>query len=106
MRSVLYKLIIAASLLACLFCITGCLKDARNNTQPFKKYIPVYMQLSELRSAIRKEAPRAIEQPGKIYLYGHYIFLNELNKGIHVIKFSRNGNMNWASWPLILPATV
>jgi len=88
MRSVLYKLIIAASLVACLFSIAGCLKDSCNSSLTFQKYIPVYMKLSELRASVKREAPRAIEQPGKIYLYGKYIFLNELNKGIHVIDNS------------------
>lgn len=88
MRSVFYKLIIAASLVACLLSIAGCLKDSCNIAYTYKKYTPVYMSLAELRGSVKKEAPRAIEQPGKIYLYGNYIFLNEVNKGIHVIDNS------------------
>jgi hypothetical protein len=88
MRSVLYKLIIAASLVACLLSIAGCLKDSCNNVYVYKLYTPVYKSLDELRAAVKTESPRDIEAPGKIYLYGNYIFLNELNKGVHVIDNS------------------
>jgi hypothetical protein len=88
MRSVLYKLIIAASLVAGLFTLAGCLKDSCDSAHTYKKYIPVYMKLEDLRKAVVKQAPREIEQPGKIYVHGNYIFLNEVNKGIHVIDNS------------------
>jgi hypothetical protein len=88
MRSVVYKLIIAASLVACLLSIAGCLKDSCNNVYAYKLYTPVYKSLDELRKAVKREAPRNIEEPGKIYLYGNYIFLNEVNKGVHVIDNS------------------
>ncbi|MCK7542507.1 MAG: hypothetical protein MZV63_72395 [Marinilabiliales bacterium] len=39
----------------------------------------------EVRSNIKVIPPRAVGHPGKIYLYGPYIFLNELDRGIHVI---------------------
>ena len=32
--------------------------------------------------------PQAIQQPGKIVLLGNYIFLNEVDKGIHIIDNS------------------
>ncbi|HEY0612444.1 MAG TPA: hypothetical protein VGD35_22370 [Chitinophaga sp.] len=88
MRSVLYKLIIAASLVACLLSIASCLKDSCNNVYIYKLFTPVYKSLDELRGAVKREAPRNIEEPGKIYLYGNYIFLNEVNKGVHVIDNS------------------
>lgn len=88
MRSVLYKLIIAASLVAGLLSIAGCLKDSCDNAYAYKLYTPVYKSLDELRAAVKREAPRNIEEPGKIYLYGSYIFLNEINKGVHVIDNS------------------
>ncbi|GAA0528927.1 hypothetical protein GCM10009415_07840 [Chitinophaga japonensis] len=50
--------------------------------------MPVYQGLDEFRASVKSEAPREIEHPGKIYLYGQYIFLNELNKGIHIIDNS------------------
>jgi hypothetical protein len=46
------------------------------------------MSMEEFRASVKSEAPRTIEQPGKIYLYGKYIFLNEVNKGVHLIDNS------------------
>jgi hypothetical protein len=88
MRSVLYKLIIAACLVAGLVSITGCSKDTCTSTYTYTMLTPVFKDLVELRAAVKSEAPRNIEQAGKIYLYGNYIFLNELNKGIHIIDNS------------------
>lgn len=80
-----YKLLSAATVAAFLFAFTGCLKDSCTNHYPTKVYTPIYQKLSDFRASVRSEAPRAIETTGKIYLYGNYIFLNELNKGIHII---------------------
>lgn len=85
MRSVLYKFIIAACLVAGLFSIAGCLKDSCDNVYTYKLYTPVYKSLDEIRGSVKREAARNIEAPGKIYLYGNYIFLNEVNKGVHII---------------------
>jgi hypothetical protein len=34
---------------------------------------------------MKGNAPKALQQTGKLYIYGKYIFLNEPDKGIHVI---------------------
>jgi hypothetical protein len=88
MRSVLYKLIIATSLVASLFLINSCQKDHCKSTYRYTIYTPVYASLKALRAAVQSEAPRPIGTVGKIYLYGHYIFLNEQNKGVHIIDNS------------------
>ena len=44
-------------------------------------YKPVY---SDGDPSIAQEAPRDVEDPGKIYVYGKYLLVNEINKGIHV----------------------
>jgi hypothetical protein len=41
-----------------------------------------------VRSNIKSNAPRTLEHPGKFFVLGKYIFLNELDKGIHVIDNS------------------
>jgi hypothetical protein len=46
---------------------------------------PVYMSYEDLRSAVGDTMPTEISKPGKIYLYGEYILVNEVRKGIHVI---------------------
>lgn len=73
----------------CLLFVAGCQKpDTCTQVTKYTIYTPVYMDIAELRKAVKSEAPHTIQQPGKIYLFGHYIFLNELNKGIHIIDNS------------------
>lgn len=47
-------------------------------------YRPVYISYEEMRN-VQTVAAQPLNNPGKIYRYGHYIFVNELNKGIHII---------------------
>lgn len=69
-----------------LLLFTGCLKDdCRNKYTIFR---PVFKSLSAVRQEMRFEGPRSIAQPGKIYLYGKYLLLNDVNKGIHVFDNS------------------
>jgi len=89
MRSVLYKLLMAACLVAAMLTIAGCQKDDYcNTTYRYTIYTPVYESLKNVRASFKSEGPKPIETAGKIYLYGKYIFLNELNKGIHIIDNS------------------
>lgn len=66
-----------------LFCFSGCLKDQCQET--FQLHIPVYKSLTEVRADMKSMAPRAIQYPGKIFTIGQYIFVNEIDRGIHVI---------------------
>lgn len=47
---------------------------------------PIYLSYSDLRSSVRVEAPREMTAMGSLYLYGDYLFINEKNKGLHVIN--------------------
>jgi hypothetical protein len=88
MRSVLYKLLISACLVAALLIVSSCEKDHCNTTYRYTIYTPVYESLKKVRTSFKSEGPQPIGTAGKIYLYGKYIFLNELNKGIHIIDNS------------------
>ena len=55
---------------------------------------PVYMSIDQLRASLDVEPPKSIENPGNIYLYKNYIFVNEPGKGIHVIDDSDPTNPN------------
>lgn len=59
---------------------------------PPEAYRPVFMLRSELEKGIMLESPRAIKNPGKIYLKDHLIFINEKYRGIHVINNSNPEN--------------
>jgi hypothetical protein len=85
-----FSFVLMMSMLAALpVCFTACIKeDADNNCkrkQTYVYYEPVYKTKSEVRANIKSNAPRPIEKPGKIYILGKTIFLNETDKGIHVI---------------------
>jgi len=65
---------------------SSCIKD--QCIQTYSYYLPVYKTTAEVRANIKSNAPRKMENTGKIYIYGRYIFLNEMDKGIHIIDNS------------------
>jgi len=66
----------------------GCVKDTIKRTYKYSFYQPVYKTTAEVKSNIKSNSAREIENPGKIVILGNYIFLNEIDKGIHVIDNS------------------
>ena len=74
------------STLALLFVFNSCVKDSC--TRRYVYWEPVYRTKDEVRANIKNNSPREIERPGKIYIRGNYIFLNEIDRGIHVIDNS------------------
>lgn len=79
-KSSIFRLL--AALLA-IIAIWGC---NRTEEYTFEVYMPVYKSFEEFRSSFKTSPAREIEQPGKIYFKDDYIFVNEVNKGIHVIN--------------------
>ena len=71
-----------------LFSFAGCIKDTFTKTYSYTFYEPVYKTTAEVRANIRSNSPAALQTPGKIYIRGNYIFLNEVDKGIHIIDNS------------------
>lgn len=49
-------------------------------------YRPVYGTSADLE--VQKLPAREMCQPGKIYIYGSYLFVNEVQQGIHIIDNS------------------
>jgi len=68
--------------------LTSCLNDECESTRTYNKWSPVYVTEEGLRPDITNEAPRDLTNPGKIYTYRHYLFINELRAGVHVIDNS------------------
>jgi hypothetical protein len=75
-----------ALLLLPVIFLSSCLKD--KCTQTYTLFRPVYKTKQEVYASIKSKPARAIVKPGKITLYGTTIFLNEIDKGIHVIDNS------------------
>ena len=59
------------------------------DTEPaYYEYEPIFMERSEMEASLKLEAPRPVQNPGKIYLKDNYIFINEKYRGIHLIDNS------------------
>ena len=59
--------------------------DTVKDTVTYMANEPVYMSTDEFKATTKVAATHPMKNPGKICLYGDYIFINELNEGIHVI---------------------
>lgn len=64
---------------------TSCVKDTCKDSYTYTLYKPVYETVSQLKANIKSGSPEEIENPGKIVILGHYIYLNEIEKGVHII---------------------
>jgi hypothetical protein len=85
-------LTMASMLFALPFCFFACKKNDCQKAYTYTYYEPVYKSKDEVRANIKSNAPRPIEKPGKIYILGNTIFLNETDKGIHVIDNKNPSN--------------
>lgn len=82
------KMLLVLMCLPFLMLLPGCIKDRCERTRKYTYYEPVYKTSAEVRENIRSNKPRAIENPGKLFVRGNYIFLNEVDKGVHIIDNS------------------
>ncbi len=82
-----YATLSFVSFLSILF-FSAC-KDEVVKTFTYHTQVPYYLPVTKLRAmVVDVQAPQKLKIPGKIYLYGDYLFINELNKGIHVVDNS------------------
>ena len=68
-----------------LFALLGCDKESDSEYREYLVARPLTLSLEDFRSDPVVIAPQPLEQSGKIYAYGDYIFVNEPYKGVHVI---------------------
>ncbi|MCU0339644.1 MAG: hypothetical protein MUE30_07155 [Spirosomaceae bacterium] len=78
------KKILLFSLLAVLFFQTSC-TDQCTETRKFKRFTPVTVGLADIRQGIKTEQARELINPGKIYIKGNYLLINEIKQGLHVV---------------------
>lgn len=88
MRKIFFNVCGIAILSLLVFLPFGCMKDKVKSTYTYKIYQPVFKTLSQIRADMKSYPATSLGQTGKIYIKGNYIFLNEINKGIHVIDNS------------------
>ena len=80
------KIILLPFLVIIVFALQSCLKD--KITRTYSVFEPIYKSKAEVQAEIKSSTAVSISNPGKIYMYGNYIFLNEVNKGVHIIDNS------------------
>jgi hypothetical protein len=64
---------------------SACVRDHCRRAHTFTYYTPVYKTRAEVRANIKSNAPRDLVNPGKLYVYGNYVFVNEIDRGVHII---------------------
>jgi hypothetical protein len=65
---------------------SACMKDIVREHYTF--YRPVYHTRADVRNNIKSSTPVPIRQTGKIVVKDNFVFLNEVDKGIHVINIA------------------
>jgi len=88
MKNYIIKPIALFYIAVILFSQQSCVKDTCTKTYTYTWFEPLYKTAEEVRANIKSNAARVVVNPGKIYIKGSYIFLNEVNKGIHIIDNS------------------
>jgi len=69
--------------LVSLIAISGC-TDHIQEKWVHKVNVPIYQTSEQFRKSISVSAPEFLKNPGKIYAYGKYLFVNELTLGVHI----------------------
>ncbi len=67
---------------------SACLKDTCDKTYTYSYFKPEYKTTAEVKANIKSNTPKEVQNPGKIFILGKYLFLNEMDKGIHIIDNS------------------
>jgi len=82
-KQVFMKRIVSLIVLLALCTMQGCVKDQVMTRTTV--YRPVYKTKDEVRANIKSSSPIELTAPGKLFYKDGYVFLNELNKGVHII---------------------
>jgi hypothetical protein len=68
-----------------LAALAGCMWSGNaDEGYPVRVYVAETMKLSDLRSSVKVTGPTQLQSPGKIYVLGNFLFVNELRKGVHI----------------------
>ena len=81
--------------------LSGCLRDECTSTRTYVRFDPIYKLPADFRVGVSAESPRTLRNPGKMYAFDTYLFINELHEGIHVIDNSNPASpQNIAFWKI------
>ena len=70
---------------------TSCEKDDAGG-EFYNVAVPIVKPIEEFRAMVKISEPRAITEAGKIYTYGDYVFINDDQKGVHIIDNTDHRN--------------
>lgn len=65
----------------CMVFLSGCKK--KKDQQPVEGYKPIYMSQDDMQR-ISGESPINVVNPGKIYMQGNMLYINEVGEGVHI----------------------
>lgn len=82
------------NIVALLLLLSGLFFSCEKNPEEYTydAWAPVYMNFEEFRQPLKAMPARGIQQSGKIYFKDNFIFINEVNKGIHIIDNTYPGS--------------
>lgn len=67
--------------------------DEIESSYTYHTMMPVYLEMSNVRArVITREPAQPLDNPGKIYIYEDYLFINEPTKGIHILNNENPSN--------------
>ncbi len=67
--------------------------DEMTSTYTYRTMMPIYLEMSDVRAlSIATEPAQPLDNPGKIYIYEDYLFINEPTKGIHILNNENPAN--------------
>lgn len=70
---------------------TSCEKDDTEG-EFYNVAVPIVKPIEEFRAMVKVSEPRVITEAGKIYTYGNYVFINDDQKGVHIIDNTDHRN--------------
>lgn len=71
--------------------LQGC-TDQCETYYTYTDYQAVTVSPEEFRADVQLEAPRGLQNPGKIYMKEPYLFINEAGEGVHIYDNSDKSN--------------
>ena len=73
--------------------LSSCIQDKCEQSVTYITLTPEYISFEDFRTEpITSVAARELEAPGKMYFYNDFIFISELNEGIHILDNSNPSN--------------
>jgi hypothetical protein len=72
--------------------LQSCLNDECTETRTFVQFTPVFLTKTQIRTDVKMESERKLENPGKMYFYNNFLFINDQGKGIHIYDLKDMAN--------------